>query len=229
MADTLSALRSANPTLNIQGVSHPSFARYGRVLEHMNAREMIRRARAILPSAAGVAYEPSVSALEAPSALNEAIARDVFGGMPIQVGWCYGHNLRLSALEYHKGAEVNVCLTDVLLFLGHVADIDWGAEIAYDTSRIAAFYAPEGAVLEFHAWNLHFAPCHVGAADGFATLVYLPRGTNEPLSSAPARQGEARLLFAVNKWLIAHPDAAGLVSQGAYPGLVGADRVARPV
>jgi len=229
MRDTLERLRKANPALDIQSVEAPAFARYGRVLPY-DAAEMIARAAAILPTSEGVVYEPSVAALEAPSALNTAIEREVYGEMPVQVGWCYGKNLQMAGLEYHKGNEVNVCLTDVVLLVGHIDDVVYGEEaITYDTARVAAFYAPAGAVVELPAWNLHFAPIHVREADRFCTLVYLPKGTNEALAHRVEPVGENRLLFAVNKWLLVHPEAAGLVAQGAYPGLVGADIFVRPI
>lgn len=229
MNDTLTKLRSANRHLEILHVDDPAFLRYGRVLAFRNTDEMVRRAQAILPKTSGVAYEPSVAELEAPSALNEAIEREVFGGMPIQVGWCYGQNLQMAGLEYHKGSEVNLCLTDVLLLVGDERDISYGERITYPTNLAAAFYAPAGRVLEFHPWNLHYAPQHVYNGGSFATLVYLPRGTNYPLPFAVPRTGENRLLFAVNKWLLIHPDQKETISQGAYPGLVGADIFIHPV
>ena len=63
---------------------------------------------------------------------------------------------------------------------------------------------------------------------GFATLVYLPTGTNEPLPFGVPKVGENRLLFAVNKWLLAHPDVASLREAGAYPGLWGDDIIVTP-
>lgn len=229
MDETLSRLQAANPTLGILPVSDAAFSRYGRVLRELDATEIIARARAILPESEGVVYEPSVAALEAPCALNTAVQQGVFGGMPMQVGWCYGHNLRMGALEYHKGIEVIVCLTEVVLLVGDLRDVRFGEAITYDTRQVAAFFAPEGAVIEFHAWNLHFAPIHARQGQGFATLVYLPRGTNEPLPFAAEKRGEGRLLLAVNKWLLAHPQAADLLAQGAYAGLVGDDLVVTPV
>ncbi|MCD6519867.1 MAG: DUF4867 family protein, partial [Anaerolineae bacterium] len=222
-------LRAANPGLDIWPVSDVRFARYGRVLQGYDPAEMIQRAKALLPDSQEVVYETSVRALEEPSALNEAIGREVYGGMPFQVGWCYGRNSRLDALEYHKGAETVVCLTDVVLLLGHVQDIVFGEEIVYDTNRVVAFYAPKGSVLELPAWNLHFAPIHVREEEGFATLVYLPKGTNEPLPYSVSGQGESALLFAVNKWLIAHPEAEELAAQGAYVGMVGPNIRVRPL
>jgi hypothetical protein len=145
------------------------------------------------------------------------------------VGWCYGRNLQMSGLEYHKGTEVNVCLTDVVLLLGLVQDIEYGDKISYDTSKVATFYAPVGSVVEFFPWNLHFAPIHVAASERFATLVYLPKGTNEELAFTVPQEGENRLLFAINKWLVVHPDAQGLVEDGAYAGMVGDDIIVKPV
>lgn len=234
MEDILAQLQAANPHLTIYPVTDPRFARYGRVLDLFDPEEVIKRARNILPTSDEVVYEPSVPALEAPSAFKAAIQCQVFGGLPIQAGWCYGKNSRMGALEYHKGVEVIVCLTDVVLLLGDMRDIvydvyDEEEQITYDTRRVEAFYAPEGAVLEFHAWCLHFAPIQVKKDGSFATLVYLPQDTNRALHFSVYRKGEARLLFAMNKWLIAHPKAEGLLAQGAYAGLVGEDIVVNPV
>ena len=229
MSDLLQRLRAANPTLSILPVDAPEFERYGRLLFGYDAAEMTARAAAILPPLEAIVYETSVPALEEPSAFNTAIAHLVFGGMPVQVGWCYGKNLRMGALEYHKGVEVVVCLTDLVLLLGDLRDVDFAGEITYDTGNVAAFYAPEGSVVELASWNLHFAPIHVHAEGGFATLVYLPRGTNEPLAYPVTKTGENRLLFAVNKWLMAHPGTEALIEEGAYAGLVGDDVVVVPV
>lgn len=228
--DTLRRLQAANPALNTHAVTAPEFSRYGQVLTRFDPAEMIARARAIVPRSEAVVYEPSVEALEEPCAFNAAMYREVYGEMPLQVGWCYGQNLRLAGLEYHKGNEVNVCLTDVVLLVGHIDDVvATEAGFSYDTSQVDAFYAPAGTVVEFPAWNLHFAPIHVRAGGWFATLVYLPRGTNEALAHHTPPLGENALLFAVNKWLLVHPDATDLVEQGAYVGLTGDDIVVNPI
>ena len=64
MSDILARLQAANPALNILPVSDPAFRRYGRLLARYDATEIIARAQRILPATAGVAYEPSVPALE---------------------------------------------------------------------------------------------------------------------------------------------------------------------
>ena len=48
----------------------------------------------------------------------------------------------------------------------------------------------------------------------------LPRGTNEALQQTARGAGEDRLLFAKNKWLIAHAES-GLDKDGAFVGLDG--------
>lgn len=223
MNSTLSRLCSANPHVTIRTIDDDAFAQYGRLLTAYDPQEMIARALAILPTTEGIVYEPAVPALEAPSAMNTAIEREIYGGMSVQVGWCYGKNLQMAGLEYHKGCEVNVCLSDVVLLVGDERDIIYGQQISYDTTRVAAFYAPAGSVVEFHPWNLHYAPIQALSASQFATLVYLPRGTNYPLPFQVPQFGENRLLFAVNKWLLVHPAQVAAVAQGAYPGLAGDD------
>jgi len=229
MTDTLKKLRAANPDLDIKAIDDPAFLEFGRLLTRFDPAEMIARAKALDPQVTGVAYEPSVAALEASCDCNRAIAREVFGGMPVQVGWCYGQNLEMNALEYHKGIEVNICATDVVLLVGNALDITWGQKITFSSAKVAAFYAPAGSVVEFHCWNLHYAPIHVKAGDDFLTLVYLPKGTNEPLPYTFDKVGENQLLFAVNKWLIAHPDVQSLSDDGAYPGIIGADIKLNPI
>ena len=229
MSETLTKLQAANPELNILDVNAPEFGRYGRVLHRHDASEVIARAKAILPHSDEIVYEASVPPLEEPAGFNTAIVQELYGGMPVQVGWCYGKNLQMAGLEYHKGTEINVCLSELVLLVGDLQDVTFGDDITYDTTKVAAFYAPEGAVVEVFPWCLHFAPIHVRKGGEFATLVYLPRGTNEPLTYQVDRVGESKLLFAINKWLIVHPDAKALVADAAYPGLVGDDILVKPV
>ena len=72
-----------------------------------------------------------------------------------------------------------------------------------------------------YATTLHYAPCNA-APGGFRDAIILPKDTNLPLKGKPGTQGEDRLLFARNKWLIAHPEA-GLGNEGAFEGLKGAN------
>ncbi len=83
---TQRALQAANPNLNILSVDSPIFEQYGRLLTHVDPTEVIANAKAILPETEGVVYEASVCALEKPTAFTEQITREVYGGMPVQVG-----------------------------------------------------------------------------------------------------------------------------------------------
>jgi hypothetical protein len=79
-----------------------------------------------------------------------------------------------------------------------------------------AFYVPAGTVLECFATTLHYGPCQVND-DGFGWVVALPKDTNTSLDG----EYEDKLLWAKNKWMIAHIDNAELVSQGAIAGVSG--------
>ena len=47
----------------------------------------------------------------------------------------------------------------------------------------------------------------------------LPRGTNLELTGQAGKREEDKMLFAVNKWLIGHPE--GGLPEGAFIGLKG--------
>lgn len=74
--------------------------------------------------------------------------------------------------------------------------------------------------MEVYATSLHYAPCHVDAAEGFRVAVVLPRGTNTETPELTELPGESRRLWARNKWLLAHPDSAE-AQAGALIGLRG--------
>ena len=59
---------------------------------------------------------------------------------------------------------------------------------------------PKGTTIEVYATTLHFCPCEV-TVSGFSCIVGLQRGTNHPLEDR--KQG---LLWAKNKWLLAHEE-----------------------
>ena len=100
--------------------------------------------------------------------------------------------------------------TDMVLLLGAQQDIDLD-NYTYDTQKVEAFLVPKGAAIEVYATTLHYAPCHV-SGEGFRSVVVLSRDTNTDLDFVPQKKGEDALLFAKNKWLVAHPDS-GLEEQ----------------
>ena len=166
------------------------------------------------PVPSDVVYEPSIAELEALPVAKE-IEKVFYGELPIQIGYCNGHNVLLNAVEYHRSSEINLVATDAVLILGSEADVT--DDFTYETSKMEAFRIPAGTAVEVYATTLHYAPCHVDDA-GFQVAVILPKGTNYPLDEAHAG-GEDALLTAKNKWLIGH--AEGGLPEGSHIGLIG--------
>ena len=198
-------------------VHDEAFRPYGRVINLDLAAFEAEIAKVALPED-GTMYEPSTPAFEALPLFQE-LQDKVFGELPIEFGHCSGRNHKLNAVEYHRSSEVDIAATDLYLMLGKQQDID-PETFHYETKRIETFFVPAGTAVELYATTLHFAPCSAGADAEFRCGVVLPRGTNVPLVNLTRGVGEDRLLFANNKWLIAHAES-GLEKDGAFVGLVG--------
>lgn len=219
---TFEDLKRLNATsLSLRHVSDLEFAEYGRLLKGYDFSEMIDYTcqKTLVPEAGNI-YVASEQGLEELS-LSKELEQEVFGTMSIQVGYCNGVNSHLNALEYHKSSEVNVAATDLILLLGRLQDINSNR---YTVERIQGFYLPAGTGVEIYATTLHYSPCKIDG-NGFRCVVILPSGTNLPLEmgerAMPNEVSEQVLLFARNKWLIAHPDNKTLQKRGAHPGLIG--------
>lgn len=201
-------------SIQIQKVTDKSFKKYGRILtgEYDVKALCAQMEKTLLPE--DVIYEPSVAELEALPIMKD-FTYSLYGGLPIQIGYCNGHNHLLNAVEYHRSSEINVAVTDIILMIGKEEDIN--DDCTYDTSKIEAFLLPAGTVIECYATTLHYAPCGVDGK-GFRCVVVLPKDTNLDLEVKPEGAKEDKLLVARNKWLIAHEDAK---IDGAFNGLVG--------
>ena len=199
--------------MKIQKVTDPAFRKYGQVLDGYDFTGLIKEMKHT-PVPEDVIYVPSVEELEALDVMKD-LQNKGYGGLPIQIGYCNGHNKKLNAVEYHRNSEINVAVTDLVLLIGHQQDIE--PDYTYDTSRIEAFLVPAGTGIEVYATTLHYAPCHVNEG-GFQCVVVLPKGTNTDLTFQTEKTGEDSLMTAKNKWLIAHEDAK---IEGAFNGLKG--------
>lgn len=199
--------------MKIQKVTDPAFRKYGQVLEEYDFTGLIKEMKHT-PVPEDVIYVPSVEELEALDIMKD-LQNKGYGGLPIQIGYCNGHNKKLNAVEYHRNSEINVAVTDLVLLIGHQQDIE--PDHTYDTSKIEAFLVPAGTGIEVYATTLHYAPCHVNEG-GFQCVVVLPKGTNTDLTFQTEKMGEDSLMTAKNKWLIAHEDAK---IAGAFNGLKG--------
>ena len=199
--------------MKIQKVTDPAFRKYGQVLEGYDFTGLIKEMKHT-PVPEDVIYVPSVEELEALDIMKD-LQNKGYGGLPIQIGYCNGHNKKLNAVEYHRNSEINVAVTDLVLLIGYQQDIE--PDHTYDTSKIEAFLVPAGTGIEVYATTLHYAPCHVNEG-GFQCVVVLPKGTNTDLTFQTEKTGEDSLMTAKNKWLIAHEDAK---IAGAFNGLKG--------
>ena len=202
--------------MKIYSVHDKEFTPYGHVITGLDTAELLDAlARTPLPET-GTGYCPEEEELqELPVTVQ--VSEHLYGGMPVQMGWCNGRNTKLNCLEYHRDSEFNLGTEDFILLLARQEEIENGM---LDTGKVKAFRVPAGVLVEVYATTLHYAPCHTDPAKGFRVLVALPAGTNTEKPDIRPLTEEDKLLRACNKWLLAHPDSAE-AADGAYVGLTG--------
>ncbi len=205
--------------MDIFSIFDPEFRAYGRVVRGYG-RERFALAKILEEKTPcpeeGTRYVPEDPALQnLPEA--ETLAPSLFGGLDVQFGWCNGHNTKLNCLEYHASSEYNLGTTDFILLLAKRDDI---VDSWISSERVKAFHVPAGVLVEIYATTLHYAPCQAHKNEGFRVFVCLPRGTNAGPVKTAEKSPEDMLLFAVNKWLIAHIDAPE-AKNGAFIGILG--------
>ena len=83
--------------MEIKKVTDPSFRKYGRVVEGIDFADLVEAIKKETPLPEGVAYEPSIQALEATQAAKD-LQRRTYGELPIEVGYCNGHKKKLNAV-----------------------------------------------------------------------------------------------------------------------------------
>ena len=202
--------------MKIHSVFDSAFKPYGQVLAGYDTAELLEAMEAIPLPETGTAYRPAIESLEACDVFTDFRDR-AYGGMPIQLGMCWGRNTKLNCLEYHRDSEVNLGTTDFVLLLAKREEIVDGV---LDTEKVKAFRVPAGLPVEVYATTLHYAPCQVPGEDGFRVAVVLPKGTNTEKPVFEAKSEEDRWMTARNKWLLAHPDSKE-AKNGAHIGLRG--------
>ena len=197
--------------LNILSVSDPSFRNYGQVLTGYDVKELLETLDRVTPCPDGVEYVPEQPELQA-LAIEKEFRLNAYGGMPVQVGWCNGHNTKMNCLEYHRDSELNVGTEDFILLLAKREDLDENGVL--DAEKVAAYSVPAGVLVEVYATTLHYAPCSAKKGQGFKVIVVLPKGTNLAKPEITVKNAEDEILWAANKWLLAHADSAE-AAQGA--------------
>ena len=171
--------------MKILPVSDPSFQNYGQVLTGYDVSELLATLDKVTPLPEGVDYVPEQPELMA-LPIEKELRNNAFGGMPIEIGWCNGHNTKL------------------------------------DTGKVVAYKCPAGVLVEVYATTLHYAPCSAKKGQGFKVIVVLPKGTNLDKPEITVKNAEDEILWAANKWLLAHADSAE-AAQGAKVLLKGAN------
>lgn len=202
--------------MEIKSIVDAEFSPYGQVHKGYKLDGLLAAMKAIPLPESGTTYQPTIPELEA-LPIFELFGANAYGGMPVQLGMCWGRNTKLNCLEYHRDSEFNVGTHDFILLLAKQDEIVDGM---LDTAKVRAFRVPAGVLVEVYATTLHYAPCHTDEAEGFRVAVALPRGTNEAKPAIKAITEEDQLLWARNKWLLAHEDSAE-AGQGAAVRLSG--------
>lgn len=213
---TLEKIQQYNPQIKVYSITDSSFLKYGKVITGYNFAPLkeIMENRPIPTE--GNCYTACDSEMLQTS-LTQELSHNFYGNMDIQIGYCNGNSSKLNAFEYHKGSEIDVAVTDLVLLLGSLQDIRHNV---YSSSLAEAFFIPAGTACELYGTTLHFAPCKVSSS-GYKSIIILPLGTNEPLlSSTEPLCEEDRLLWMKNKWLIAHKESIP-ASKGAFIGIDG--------
>ncbi|MCR4611051.1 MAG: DUF4867 family protein [Lachnospiraceae bacterium] len=236
MSDLLDRLNEVND-VEIKSVFDESFNEFGVVHSGYDLSELITymENETEIP-AEGNVYVPSVEAMEL-THVAATIKSVIYGGMPIQIGYCNGRNSTYNGFEYHKCSELNIAVNDMMLVLGNRYDIK---NCHYNNDDAKVFFVPKGTMIEMYDTTLHLSPLKV-CDEGFRAVVVLAEGTNTPLATKEKKQRddiltnlanrnmedqdtEVELLLARNKWVVAHPDRKPLIDQGAYPGIIGENK-----
>lgn len=207
--------------MKVKQVTDTSFRKYGKILTGIDFSE-IYNVLEEMDYPEDVEYAASFGPLEEPE-FRQKLSNTLYGELSVEIGYCSGHNKMLNALEYHRSSEANVAVTDIILLLGHQSDIT--EDFTYDTAQLEAFFVPAGTAVELYATTLHYVPIGTKENDyAFKMGVVLPFGTNFPLGVTLGAEAEKeklpeeKLLFAKNKWLIAHEESG---EEGAFIGLIG--------
>lgn len=212
----LSKLKKLNPDIKFYDINDDAFCRYGKVIKNYDFTGMLSTMDTIEVPAEGNVYVQKVDALEKDS-ITPILSELFYGHMPIEVGYCNGNGSMMDAFEYHKGSEIDIAATDLVLLLGDLRDIK---NNIYDSANVEAFYVTKGTAVELYSTTLHYAPCKV-SDEGFKCIVVLPDQTNGTHPCRPEAIDESdKLLWKVNKWVICHPEGAA-APKGYYQGIIG--------
>ena len=203
--------------MKIQSVTDEAFKPYGRIVDGYDYKLLLEKLESETDKPAdGVIYEPTCEALENTPAFVQ-LRDNCYGGMPIEIGYCNGTNTKLNCYEYHRDSEIDIAADDAILLVAKLQDVENGI---IDSSKTEAFLCPKGTAVELYSTTLHYAPCSAKKSEGFRVAIVLPKYTNFDMPEITKANSEDALLWAKNKWLIAHKDTSE-AKAGAHIGLTG--------
>jgi len=205
-------------TRKIRDVRTKKFAQFGHVLSGYDFGPLSAALKDISLPKYGVSYIPEEPALQSLT-LKDKLTWGVYGGMPVQIGYCFGRNRLLNCLEFHIGNEVIYAEDDIVLMVAHAWHIS--GEGIINTSRVRAFFVPKGTAVLLYGTSGHYAPCSVRETESFRTAIILLRGTNAALPQDYVTAPGCSRLTAVDKRLYPHSDSPEAREQGAPAGLTG--------
>jgi len=199
----------------METVLDASFGEYGKVLAGFDFTQLVKTLVDITAAPKDrVLYEASVPELEELPVFEE-MKNSVYGGQDIQIGYCNGYNTTLNCMEYHRGCECCVAADDIVLMVAKMQDMDG---LNLDTRKIKRYVVPAGTGVMTYETTLHYSPARL--EEIFRTVIVLPRFTNTERPCLDGRHAEDALLYARNKWLLAHPDSPE-AQKGGFVGLTG--------
>ena len=83
--------------MHIYQVTDPEFAPYGQIADGFPVEELVETLKKTYQPGEGTAYVPSEPLLEVLN-VKELVQDHLYGGMPVQLGWCNGFNTKLNCL-----------------------------------------------------------------------------------------------------------------------------------
>lgn len=200
---TIEEVKSNNPDIAVIHVNDAGFKAFGKVLKKdLNTYVEYMEKNIPIPGQ-GVDYAAEDTGLMTLEKERHYLETEVYGQMPVEVGFCAGHNQIMDGMEWHYGCEVNVAVTDLVLFLAEYSSLEHSEDgkVHLNSRQVKAVYVPKGYAIVLDPLVLHFTPIEV-QKEGFGTVVALPAHTNEALLEATADP----YLKARNSWIIYHKD-----------------------
>lgn len=193
-------------------VFEPEFKKYGHVIEGTDFTELFQYMDSV-PPAKYFEEQLTVKEMEDLPVCHK-IQCELFHELPVQIGYLNGHNHRIHGVEYHRSKVIHIAVTDCVMYFGLSEDI--GSNSEYHTSKMEAFFVPKGTAVELNCGVLHCTPCNINGY-GFKMICIAPKHTSEPFRNKVQTEKD-KILYARNKWLIAHKESK---IPGAFYGLKG--------